>query len=115
MNAHNPTIHLTATAVSHFKNMLLKAPEFPGIRLGVKEGAGCSGLSYIVDFIKEQKNDDIELKQDGIKILIDAKSLRFLQGMEVDCLQDELNTHLKFNNPNVKGECGCGESFSVDE
>jgi iron-sulfur cluster assembly protein len=109
-----PNIHLTANAVSHINSMLHSSPQFPGIRLGVK-ASGCSGLSYVLDFIKEQREDDIELILEGIKVAIDKQSLRYLQGMEIDCVEEGLNKHLKFNNPNVKGECGCGESFTIGE
>lgn len=110
----NPNILLTESAVAHIKTMLQNAPEYPGIRLGVK-ASGCSGLSYVLDFIKDERKGDVAINQEGIHILIDSKSLRYLQGMQVDCIQEGLNKHLKFNNPNVKGACGCGESFSVDE
>lgn len=110
----NANISLTSSAVSHIKSMLQAAPEFPGIRLGVK-ASGCSGLSYVLDFIKEERPNDCELNLEDIRILIDSKSLRYLQDMEIDCVQEGLNQYLKFNNPNVKGECGCGESFTVQD
>jgi len=128
----NSNIRMTPNAVIHIKNMLQDQEQeqeqdqaqgelhkntayvsSSGIRLGVK-ASGCSGLSYILDFIKDERPDDLELTLDGIRVLIDSQSLRYLQGMEIDCIQDGLNRYLKFNNPNVKGECGCGESFTVD-
>lgn len=109
----NPNIRLTAHATDHIKSMLENASQFPGIRLGVK-ASGCSGLSYVLDFIKEERAEDIRFNWEGIAIAVDPESLRYLQGMEIDCVQEGLNKYLKFNNPNVKGECGCGESFTVD-
>lgn len=109
-----PNIRLTEKAVEHIKSLLQNADQYTGIRLGVK-ASGCSGLSYVMDFLKDKREGDIHFKQEEIQVTVDAKSLPYLQGMEIDCVQEGLNKHLKFNNPNVKGECGCGESFTVND
>jgi iron-sulfur cluster assembly protein len=113
-NSSNPNIRLTENAVLYIKSLLLDMPEYPGIRMGVK-ASGCSGLSYVLDFIKDSRENDISFNVEGLQIVVDQESIRYLEGMEIDCVQEGLNKQLKFNNPNVKGECGCGESFTVDE
>lgn len=108
-------ITLTQNAVAHFQKALMDKPEVVGIRLGVKN-SGCSGLSYILDYAKEIKEEDKVYKTADVAVVVDLKSLPFLMGTEIDCVHSGLNeTHIKFNNPNVKSECGCGESFNTQK
>ena len=83
-----------------------------GVRLGVQT-TGCSGLGYTMEFVDETNDDDSIFENRGVKIVIDAKSLVYLDGTEVDFVKDGLNEGFEFNNPNSKAECGCGESFTV--
>ncbi len=108
------SITLTNTAVAHFQKMLQSQKKALGIRFGVKN-AGCSGMAYVIEFALEIKNDDQKFETAGVQVIVDQKSLSFLKGTEIDCVQQGLNAYLKFNNPNIKGECGCGESFTADE
>lgn len=83
-----------------------------GIRLGVTT-TGCSGLAYLIEFVDELNPDDSVFEQDGISVIVDQKSLVYLDGTEVDFVREGLNEGFEFKNPNQKGECGCGESFTV--
>lgn len=105
-------ISLTNSAVTHLKRTLQNKSDVVGVRLGVKN-AGCSGLSYILDFAKTIQAEDRVFETEGVKVIVDAKSLEYLKGTEIDCVQEGLNEQLKFNNPNVKNACGCGESFNI--
>ncbi len=107
-------ITLTDTAVQHLKKTLQKKTEALGIRFGVKN-AGCSGMSYVLDFALEIKADDHIFETAGIKVVVDPLSLEYVQGTEIDCVEEGLNAALKFNNPNVKSACGCGESFNIEK
>ena len=75
--------------------------------------SGCSGFAYVLDFADSINADDVVYEQDGVKVIVAADSLSFLDGMELDYVREGLNSFFKFNNPNVKDNCGCGESFSV--
>ena len=83
-----------------------------GLRLGVKT-TGCSGLAYVLEFVDELNADDEVFEDNGVKIIIDGKSLVYLDGTELDFAKEGLNEGFMFNNPNANGECGCGESFHV--
>ena len=83
-----------------------------GIRLGVRT-SGCSGMAYKLEFVDELHDGDIEFDSNGVKVYTDAKSLTYLDGTELDFVREGLNEGFKFNNPNVKNQCGCGESFNV--
>ena len=83
-----------------------------GIRLGVRT-SGCSGMAYKLEFADEVLADDVVFESHGLKVLLDPKSLPYMDGTELDFVREGLNEGFKFNNPNVKGECGCGESFTV--
>ena len=83
-----------------------------GLRLGVKT-TGCSGMAYVMEFVDELQSEDKMFEDQGIKVIIDPKSLLYLDGTEVDFTKEGLNEGFKFNNPNEKGACGCGESFTV--
>lgn len=83
-----------------------------GLRLGVKT-TGCSGLAYVLEFVDDLNPDDHVFEDKGVKIIIDGKSLVYLDGTELDFTKEGLNEGFQFNNPNANGECGCGESFNV--
>jgi iron-sulfur cluster assembly protein len=107
-------ITLTDSAVKHLQKTLQKKTEALGIRFGVKN-AGCSGMAYVLDFVLEAKPDDHIFETAGVKVVVDPVSLEYVQGTEIDCVEDGLNASLKFNNPNVKSACGCGESFNIEK
>ncbi|MFN1147194.1 iron-sulfur cluster assembly protein IscA [Serratia liquefaciens] len=83
-----------------------------GLRLGVRT-SGCSGMAYVLEFVDEMNDDDIVFENKGVKVIIDGKSLVYLDGTELDFVKEGLNEGFKFYNPNVSSECGCGESFNV--
>ncbi len=106
------TITLTESAADRIKSFLENRGKGVGLRLGVKT-TGCSGMAYIIEFADEVDSDDNVFEDKGVKVLIDPKSLIYLDGTEVDFTKEGLNEGFKFNNPNVKDSCGCGESFTV--
>lgn len=105
-------ISITDAAASHVGNQLSRRGKGEGIRLGVRT-SGCSGFSYVLEFVDERDPVDEVFEHKGVKVFVDPKSLVFLDGTELDFEKEGLNEGLKFNNPNVTGECGCGESFNV--
>jgi len=106
-------INLTPTAVFYLKKSLQKYPNAIGIRIGVKD-SGCSGKAYVIDYASDiTSEDDTILEIDGLKIIVDNASIAYIKGTTLDCVQEGLNELLKFINPNVVNECGCGESFQV--
>lgn len=104
-------VSLTAAAAAHVRDCLSARPA-AGIRFAVRP-SGCSGLAYIVEFADCLAEGDITFDSRGVTIITDPKSLVHIEGMEVDFVRDGLQTGLKFNNPNVKDSCGCGESFTT--
>jgi iron-sulfur cluster assembly protein len=106
------SITITATAASRVQNYLKNRGKGLGLRIGVKT-TGCSGLAYKLEFVDAKSIDDIEFESNGVHIFIDPKSLQYLDGTEVDYSRDGLQEGFKFTNPNIKAECGCGESFTV--
>ncbi len=105
-------ITLTAAAAGRVKEFLDNRGKGVGLRLGVKT-TGCSGMAYIVEFADTVEADDVVFEDQGIKVIINPKSLVYLDGTELDYAREGLNEGFKFNNPNVKDMCGCGESFNV--
>lgn len=105
-------LSMSQAAVHHVKKHLANRGKGAGIRLGVKT-TGCSGLSYVLEFVDNFAEDDVLFPQDGFSLVVDPKSLAYLDGTELDFAKEGLNEGFKFNNPNVKNECGCGESFHV--
>lgn len=105
-------VTLTEKAATHIKNFIAKRGKGVGLRLGVRTN-GCSGMSYTLEFADELNDTDSQFESHGVKVLIDPKSLAYLDGTELDYAREGLNEGFKFNNPNVKNECGCGESFGV--
>lgn len=106
------SVTLSEPAAKHVADFIVKRGKGIGIRLGVKT-SGCSGLAYKLEFADAAQPEDLVYESHGVKVLIDPKSLPYIDGTELDYTKDGLNEGFKFNNPNVKGECGCGESFSV--
>jgi iron-sulfur cluster assembly protein len=105
-------ITLTERAAEHVKKSLSKRGKGEGLRLGVR-ASGCSGQSYVLEFVDSIQPEDKVFEYYGVKVIIDPKSMVYLDGTELDYAREGLNEGFKFNNPNVKGECGCGESFTV--
>ena len=106
------SITITENAANRVKTFLKNRGKGIGLRLGVKT-TGCSGLAYKLEFVDTKTDDDIEFESNGVRIFIDPKSLQYLDGSEVDYTKEGLQEGFKFTNPNIKGECGCGESFTV--
>lgn len=105
-------VTLTEKAAKHVANYIARRGKGVGLRLGVRT-SGCSGMAYKLEFADEVSNDDITFESHGITVLVDPKSLPYLDGTELDYAREGLNEGFKFNNPNVKDACGCGESFNV--
>ena len=105
-------ITLTTTAADHVQKFIAKRGKGVGLRLGVRT-RGCSGMAYTLEFADESGADDLSFESHGVTVLVDPKSLAFIDGMELDFVREGLNEGFKFNNPNVKNQCGCGESFNV--
>ena len=105
-------ITITEAAANHVQNFLKNRGKGVGIRLGVRT-SGFSGMAYVLEFADEAEEDDVIFEGHGVKVLIDPKSLLYLEGTELDYTKDGLNEGFKFNNPNVKDACVCGESFTV--
>ena len=105
-------ITLTEKAANHVQSFLSKRGKGVGLRLGVRT-SGCSGMAYKLEFADATNPDDVQFESHGVKLLIDPKSLPYLEGTELDYTREGLNEGFKFRNPNVKDECGCGESFNV--
>ncbi len=106
------SITLTDSAAKRIKDFLTNRGKGQGLRLGVKT-TGCSGMAYVLEFVDVIDDDDKVFETNGVKVVIDPKSLLYLDGTEVDYGKEGLNEGFKFNNPNVKDQCGCGESFTV--
>ncbi|HZW86719.1 MAG TPA: iron-sulfur cluster assembly protein IscA [Gallionella sp.] len=106
------SITLTETAAKHVQNFIAKRGKGVGLRVGVRT-TGCSGMAYKLEFADALDGDDIQFSSHGVTLLVDPKSLPYIDGMELDFQREGLNEGFKFNNPNVKNECGCGESFQV--
>ncbi len=105
-------ISLTESAASRVRAYLSKRGRGVGLRLGVRR-SGCNGWAYTIDYADAIEPKDIVFDQSGVKVIVAAESLELIDGTEVDFVKEGLNEAFKFRNPNVKGECGCGESFSI--
>jgi iron-sulfur cluster assembly protein len=105
-------VTLTETAAKRVKDYLANRGKGEGLRLGVKT-TGCSGMAYVLEFADSADEGDEVFESQGVKIFIDAKSLVYIDGNELDYTKEGLNEGFKFNNPNEKDTCGCGESFTV--
>jgi iron-sulfur cluster assembly protein len=105
-------IELTPAASARMRDFLTKNPTAPGVRFGIKR-TGCSGFGYTVELAKEVTGDDEVFDLDGIRLVVDAKALPFVEGTRIDYAREGMNAAFVFHNPNAVGECGCGESFTV--
>ena len=105
-------VTLTDKAAERIRHFLDSRGSGLGLRLGVKT-TGCSGMAYVIEFADVIEPEDQVFENHGIKVIVDPKSLTYLDGTEVDFAKEGLNEGFKFNNPNVKDACGCGESFNV--
>ena len=105
-------ITLTDSAVNRVRTFLENRGKGIGLRVGIKT-TGCSGLAYVLEFVDELAEGDEVFEKDGVTVIVDAKSLVYIDGSELDFVKEGLNEGFKFNNPNQSGECGCGESFTV--
>ena len=105
-------ITLTENAARHVQSNLAKRGKGVALRVGVRT-SGCSGMAYKLEFADVENPEDHEFESHGVKVIVDPKSLPYLQGTELDYAREGLNEGFKFRNPNVKDECGCGESFNV--
>lgn len=105
-------VTLTPAAAEHVSAFLAKRGKGMGLRLGVRT-TGCSGLAYKLEYADEAKPEDVTFQSNGVTVVVDPKSLPYLDGTELDFAREGLNEGFQFRNPNVKDECGCGESFNV--
>ena len=105
-------ISLTKKAAERVDKYLKNRGKGIGLRLGVKT-TGCSGMAYTLEFLDQQSPEDVVFECNTIKISVAPKSLVYIDGTELDFTREGINEGFKFNNPNVKDECGCGESFTV--
>jgi len=108
----NLGVKLTDAAARHVNRYLAKRGKGVGVRLGVKT-TGCSGLAYKLEYVDEIAPEDIVFEDHGVKVLVDPKSLAYIDGTQLDFVREGLNEGFKFNNPNERDRCGCGESFRV--
>ena len=106
------SITLTQSAADHVRKFLQGRGRGVGVRLGVRT-SGCSGMAYVLEFADEVEDGDLVFENHGVKVVVDPKSLLHLDGTELDYTKEGLNEGFRFNNPNVKSTCGCGESFSA--
>jgi iron-sulfur cluster assembly protein len=105
-------ITLTEKAASHVQGFIAKRGKGVALRIGVRT-SGCSGFAYKLEFADSVNPDDTQFESHGVKVVVDAKSLPFVDGTQLDYAREGLNEGFKFSNPNVKDQCGCGESFNV--
>ena len=105
-------LSMTEKAAKHIQKSLINRGKGIGLRLAVKT-TGCSGMAYVMEFVDQLGTEDQVFESQGVKLIIDPKSLVYIDGTELDYVREGLNEGFKFNNPNVKNECGCGESFNV--
>jgi len=105
-------ITLTEKAANHVQSFLAKRGKGVGLRVGVRT-SGCSGMAYKLEFADAIEPTDLQFESHGVRVVVDPKSLPYVDGTELDYTREGLNEGFKFSNPNVKDECGCGESFNV--
>ncbi len=105
-------ISLTNSAADRVRTYLNKRDDSIGLRLGVTQ-TGCSGYSYVINYADEISDSDVVFEDKGVKVVVDPDALQLIDGTEVDFVKNGLNEAFSFRNPNISGECGCGESFNV--
>ena len=105
-------ITMTEKAADHVRAQLDQRGKGLGIRVGVKT-TGCSGMAYVLEFVDETDTDDAVFENHGVNLIVDPKSLVYIDGTVMDFVKEGLNEGFEFKNPNIAGECGCGESFTV--
>jgi iron-sulfur cluster assembly protein len=106
------SISITPAAADRVKSFLARRGHGVGLRLGIKK-TGCSGYAYVVNYADAVAPQDVVFEDQGVRVIVDRDSLTYIDGTEVDFVKQGLNEAFRFRNPNVKGECGCGESFTV--
>ncbi|KLN96794.1 iron-sulfur cluster assembly protein IscA [Moellerella wisconsensis] len=106
------SISLTESAAQRVQAFLKNRGKGEGLRLGVRT-SGCSGMAYVLEFADTINEEDTVFEDKGVKVIVDGKSMVYLDGTELDFVKEGLNEGFQFNNPNVNSECGCGESFNV--
>ncbi|MFZ2727717.1 MAG: iron-sulfur cluster assembly accessory protein [Methylococcaceae bacterium] len=105
-------VSLTENAARQIAKQLNKRGAGVGLKLAVKK-SGCSGYAYALDYADEIKDNELVFEHHGVKVIVTAEDLSFIDGLELDYRREGINEAFQFNNPNVKGTCGCGESFAV--
>ena len=105
-------VTLTEAAARHVTRYLSRRGRGVGVRLGVKT-TGCSGLAYKLEYADEQAPEDVVYESNGVTVLVDPKSLAYIDGTQLDFVREGLNEGFRFSNPNERDKCGCGESFRV--
>ncbi len=105
-------VALSEAAARHVNRYLAKRGKGVGVRLGVKT-TGCSGLAYTLEYVDEMGPDDVVFEEHGVKVLVDPKSMAYIDGTQLDYVREGLNEGFRFHNPNERDKCGCGESFRV--
>ena len=105
-------ITLTEKAAKHINRYIERRGKGVGLRFGVRT-TGCSGLAYKLEYVDEAQAEDNVFESFGVKVFVDPKSLPYIDGTELDFTREGLNEGFRFNNPQVKDECGCGESFRI--
>ena len=105
-------ISMSQAAADHVNRYLSNRGQGMGVRLGVRT-TGCSGMAYVLEFVDDMADEDTVFESRGVTVVVDPKSMVYLDGTELDYVKEGLNEGFQFNNPNAKNECGCGESFNV--
>ncbi len=105
-------VSVSEAAARHVNRYLSKRGKGVGVRLGVKT-TGCSGLAYTLEYVDELSGEDVVFEEHGVKVLVDPKSMAYIDGTQLDYVREGLNEGFRFNNPNERDKCGCGESFRV--
>jgi iron-sulfur cluster assembly protein len=105
-------VTLTEKAAKHISRYIERRGKGVGLRFGVRT-TGCSGLAYKLEYVYEAAPEDHVFESHGVKVFVDPKSLAYIDGTELDFAREGLNEGFRFNNPNVKDACGCGESFRI--
>ncbi len=106
------SVSLSEAAARHVNRYLTKRGKGYGVRLGVKT-TGCSGLAYTLEYVDEPAVEDVVFEEHGVKVLVDPKSMAYIDGTQLDFVREGLNEGFRFNNPNERDRCGCGESFRI--